>query len=392
MTKDSSLAYEKIARFNVHKIDEEIEGSNENLTMQIQGSHLFWRGIQGSHADSRKSLKYLAEKTVKKPLNPMTAVGFKSLETNQSVLIVAKSAPPPPQTINKSLALVGIGITSVVFLVLLRVLFRKDPKTILANVSNKPPLNGGNSINIFDDEQIIMNEEEFVSPQLFSLMAMDSMARQPKEQGRQVDPAENHRPVRLRSNNYGRSYTLSKENRDWVEVDSENGGTVKIVTSQTTEIDVVSELIRDLQQSDRNLRRKAIWELGQMSDSRSIRPLIEIMPQAAPLDRSLILGAITQIAHRNFASIQDILFASLEDESLEVRISAIRDLIILHQPTSQLTERLSKMLRDPDQEVRRTANWALKKINPVSFSRTQNYPLKATNDENVSYNGRPKLN
>ncbi len=50
-------------------------------------------------------------------------------------------------------------------------------------------------------------------------------------------------------------------------VEADVAGRVKIVSSDTTEIDVVFELIQDLQQSDRDLRRKA--DLGTSSSRRS---------------------------------------------------------------------------------------------------------------------------
>ena len=59
------------------------------------------------------------------------------------------------------------------------------------------------------------------------------------------------------------------------------------------------ELIKNLQQSDRTLRQ-GIWELAQ-TDSTAIEPLVKIMSEASSLGKSLILSAITQIAHRNFA-------------------------------------------------------------------------------------------
>ncbi len=63
------------------------------------------------------------------------------------------------------------------------------------------------------------------------------------------------------------------------------------INSNFDHIDIVLELIQDLQHSDRNLRRKAIWELAKIGDLRSIQPLVKIIPQADSVDKNLILKA-----------------------------------------------------------------------------------------------------
>jgi tetratricopeptide (TPR) repeat protein len=140
---------------------------------------------------------------------------------------------------------------------------------------------------------------------------------------------------------------------------------VKIVTSKTTKIDLVFELIKDLQQGDREIRRKAIWELAQKSDSRGIIPLIEIMPQVDSLERNLILEAITQITSRTLQPMNRVLLESLEDDNPQVRKNAIRDLTRLYQLMSQVTKRLSRMTEDVDLEVQQTAKWALQQLDRV---------------------------
>ncbi len=140
---------------------------------------------------------------------------------------------------------------------------------------------------------------------------------------------------------------------------------VTIVTSKTTKIDLVFELIKDLQEGDRAIRRKAIWELAQKSDSRGIPPLIELMPKVDSLERNLILEAITQITSRTLQPMNRVLLESLEDENPQVRKNAIRDLTRLYQLMSNVTKRLSQMTEDADLEVQQTARWALQELDRV---------------------------
>jgi putative lipoic acid-binding regulatory protein len=137
---------------------------------------------------------------------------------------------------------------------------------------------------------------------------------------------------------------------------------VTIVTAKTTEIDVVFELIQDLQQSDRLLRRKAIWKLSYTGDFRAIEPLVAIIPEADSVDKSLILDAITKIAQRSWHPINKALFISLADENAEVKKNAIRDATVLYKSIFPLTQCLSQMLGDSDREVQQTAQWALQQF------------------------------
>jgi hypothetical protein len=148
-------------------------------------------------------------------------------------------------------------------------------------------------------------------------------------------------------------------------IDSGTVHPVTIVTSKTTKIDLVLELIKDLQQGEREIRRKAIWELAQKSDSRGIIPLIEIMPQVDSLERNLILEAITQITSRTLQPMNRVLLESLEDDNPQVRKNAIRDLTRLYHLMSQVTKRLSQMTEDVDLEVQQTARWALQQLDRV---------------------------
>jgi hypothetical protein len=137
---------------------------------------------------------------------------------------------------------------------------------------------------------------------------------------------------------------------------------VTIVTAKTTEIDVVFELLQDLQQSDRFLRRKAIWKLAHTGDFRAIEPLVAIIPKVDSVDKTLILDAITKIAQRSWQPINKALYISLKDQNAEVKKNAIRDATVLYKSILPLTQCLSQMLGDSDREVQQTARWALQQF------------------------------
>ena len=127
--------------------------------------------------------------------------------------------------------------------------------------------------------------------------------------------------------------------------------------------DEVLQLMQDLQHSDRNTRRQAMWELAKIGDSRCIKPLMAIMPQGSSVDKSLIIKAITQITHRSFQPVNDQLFALLHDENPQVRIKAILDLTSYYKFVAPITQQLTQMQLDQDPEVRHLAKQALHKLN-----------------------------
>ncbi|GAB4527028.1 MAG: hypothetical protein Tsb0014_07500 [Pleurocapsa sp.] len=141
-----------------------------------------------------------------------------------------------------------------------------------------------------------------------------------------------------------------------------SSGEITLFTSPTSKIDLVAELIEDLRKGDRQMRHRIIWELAQKSDSRAIKPLIEILPTVDSLEKSLILEAIAQIANRTLNPINNILISALNDENSEVRKNAIRDLANIYESISQVNRRLLQMLEDSDLEVQQTAKWALQKL------------------------------
>jgi hypothetical protein len=132
--------------------------------------------------------------------------------------------------------------------------------------------------------------------------------------------------------------------------------------SSLAKVDIVTELIDDLNQSDLARRRKVIWELAQRADSRAMKPLVELMIEADSQERSLILEAVSQIAARTLKPLNKAIAISMEDRNSQVRKNAIRDLTRVYELMSQVTTRLAQAVGDPDREVQDTAKWALQQL------------------------------
>ncbi len=306
------------------------------------------------------------------------------LSSTKPTLTVVQAVQNPSAKIDRRLAVVGIGVTSTVFLILLWFLFKPEPKNTLAKVTSLNKQDGLDRSNKIENSHDVVDDSELAAITLLSSTKINLAQESPngKALEKPLKVSENQK-IAFNRDTIQPSQELAK-NKDSVELDSDTPGMVKIVAANTTEIDIVFELIKDLQQSDRTLRRKAIWELAQKGDSRAIEPLVEIMSEASSLGKSLILNAITQIAHRSFAPVNDVLFTSLEDKNSEVRKDAIRDLVALHESTLGVNKRLTNMLNDSDLEVRQTAKWALKRINSVSSTTTQNYINNENNNHGIA--------
>lgn len=296
------------------------------------------------------------------PDNRLIQSRIETSEKQQSTKSSSFSDVEVAPTINRRLYLVAMALTSAISLLLIWILFRKPPQkqealAILPALKGSEDEQGFGTENKLPQQETVLSTESYVSarlPQEITLVnqANDNLPVLNPHQSPEADPA------------------IGK-----IEIASQN--------SQMLEIDVVSELIKDLQQSDwlqnradsarlselrerqrqHNLRRKAIWELAKIGDHRSIEPLAKIMSQADSLDRSLICRAITQITNRSFQPINDKLFVLLENENPEVRKIAIRDLTALSKFTTAIAKRLEQMQSDPDREVRAEAANALQQLN-----------------------------
>ena len=278
-----------------------------------------------------------------------------------------------PQRISRRWSLVGMVITSLLSLIILWSLFQKedrkqDQKTEKELVS----LETQDSLELIDGESELFDEELIISEQLPGITVLNSEGEPISNQSRKSRKSIKAITI-ANTNSFDEHRRTADDTQDLMsknaqpQVEANLGDRKKIVTSNATEIDVF-ELIKDLQHSDRDLRRKAIWELAQTADSRALKPLVEIMSQVDALDKNLILDAIAQIALRNIQPVNNAFFTSLQDTNSEVRKNAICDLVILYKPVSQITERLNQMLNDSDREVRQTAEWALKQFNQTSIS------------------------
>ncbi len=145
-------------------------------------------------------------------------------------------------------------------------------------------------------------------------------------------------------------------------------------TSRLARIDIIETLIVDLQSPDSTKRRKAIWELGQRADSRAIQPLVNLMGTSDSRQRSLILGALSEIGSQTLKPMKRALAMSLQDSNAEVRKNAIRDLTRIYDLVGQISHLLSVATEDQDGEVRETAQWALGQLNRIRSNANRESP------------------
>jgi HEAT repeats len=136
--------------------------------------------------------------------------------------------------------------------------------------------------------------------------------------------------------------------------------------SRLPQVGAVENLIKEIQNPDPAKRRKAIWDLGQWGDTRAVQPLVDLMIEADSKQRSLILSALSEIGTRTIKPMSKALAISLQDDSADVRKNAIRDLTRIYDLVAQISQMVQKCaIDDPEEEVRDTANWALKQLNRI---------------------------
>jgi HEAT repeats len=144
--------------------------------------------------------------------------------------------------------------------------------------------------------------------------------------------------------------------------------------SRLPQVVAVEHLIKEIQNPDPAKRRKAIWDLGQWGDTRAVQPLVDLMIEADSKQRSLILSALSEIGTRTIKPMSKALAISLQDDNADVRKNAIRDLTRIYDLVAQISQMVQKCaIDDPEEEVRDTANWALKQLNrirPVGLDET----------------------
>jgi len=144
--------------------------------------------------------------------------------------------------------------------------------------------------------------------------------------------------------------------------------TKDIVTPEDDEnpkVDIIESLIEDLQHLNPNLRRKAIWQLGQQGDSRAVEPLLNLLGNSDSKQYSLVLASLSEIGIRTLKPMNNAWSISLQNQNPEVRKNAIRDLTRIYELVNQITHLLHRATDDPDPEVQETARWAINQLNCI---------------------------
>ena len=130
-------------------------------------------------------------------------------------------------------------------------------------------------------------------------------------------------------------------------------------------VDIIEALIEDLQHLNPDLRRKAIWELGQQGDSRAVEPLLDLLANSDSKQYSLVLASLSEIGIRTLKPMNNAWSISLQNHNPEVRKNAIRDLTRIYELVNQITHLLHRATDDPDPEVQETARWAINQLNCI---------------------------
>lgn len=309
-----------------------------------------------------------------------------SYKTTETTQIVSQSELKPDLSGNSSNAetsseinrfwlLVAMTATSFVSLFLLWNLFRKPlPSQEVVVTSTEATAQS-------DIQEVISNSgrSELVQEEQITTSKVSSANNLLKE----IENTPQDEPIIANSNT---SNNISQESTVSIAENLSPSGNLVNINSGNDYIDVSFELIQDLRSCDRNIKRKAIWELAKIGDSRCIEPLIAIMPQAGAVDRSLILKAVTKITNRSFKLVNEQLFAELNDANPQVRINAILDLTDLYKFVAPINQQLSQMQLDSDQEVKHRAKQALEKLNLTNItnfvSLVNNYPTHVNGNVN----------
>lgn len=258
---------------------------------------------------------------------------------------VLEDAPPtaqPTAGIDRRFALVTMAITSTVALLLLWLLFR--PQTKQVSIGDRDNSNQTQEI----------ETETVLEP--VSLDSTDSASPEMAE----LEPDSDSASIEWLAQQYRAK--IENESADPLATDP-----------STTDIDPVVELIEDLRHSDRQIRRKAIWELAEKGDPRCIQPLVNIVPAVNSLDKSLISNALTQIVHRSFQPINHRLFANLEHQDPQIRKNAIHDLSDIYLFIAPITKQLVRMQLDEDLEVSQAAVRALHQLSLGSYFKSERH-------------------
>ncbi len=311
-------------------------------------------------------------------VEPNSIQNFKS----QSSVITQQTDRDLSEITNEQWSKVGIFATSILFLFMVFILFKEEKDGSAESKKSFDILDDRDRQNhkITKESSIVIPEKLHESFEKSSFMMMGINLEEEFDndlllnKDSIVDKKNSIPKPEMKTSETSKN-TFFYNDADII-VDSDIMGQLTITTADSTEtkIDVVLELIQDLHQSDRientnitkDLRRKAIWELGYSNDCRAVEPLIKTIPKVDSLEKSLIFEAIDRIANRSFNSVHHAQLTSSQDDDPEVRKNAIQDLTNLYQSVSFVTIRLSKMVDDDELEIQQTAQWALEKFNEIS--------------------------
>lgn len=141
-----------------------------------------------------------------------------------------------------------------------------------------------------------------------------------------------------------------------------------VTESRVTKINIIDELIQDLEQPDAEVRRRAIWELGQRGNSAAMQPLVSLLTQVDSREQSLILAALAEITSQTLKPMNRAVMIALQSEDAEVRKNAIRDLTKIFDSFKQSGKMLGHAALDEDPDVKQTADWALDQLNKMKPS------------------------
>lgn len=134
---------------------------------------------------------------------------------------------------------------------------------------------------------------------------------------------------------------------------------------RVAKVNIIDELIQDLRQPDSEVRRRAIWELGQRGNSAAMQPLVDLLTQVDSREQSLILAALAEITSQTLKPMNRAVMIALQSEDAEVRKNAIRDLTKIFDSFKQSGKMLGHAAIDEDPDVKQTADWALDQLNKM---------------------------
>ncbi|HHP7231006.1 MAG TPA: hypothetical protein ACFCUY_09120 [Xenococcaceae cyanobacterium] len=301
-------------------------------------------------------------------IKPNSFYAQKAVNNISQYLAVTEPEPDNNQTgegFNVLWLLMAIAGTAGISAILLFFLFRKTH-----HIEVEPVTEAQKAENFLNSTDTVVRSEPTVSPKPSETPANQTIifADAPKTSVNSPQEVGQPAPKNLAS----------------PKTEANDSSEIVATNSQTFKLDIVPELIAELEKSDRRIRQKTIWELAQRGDSRAMQPLVELMIKVDSQERGLILEAMTQIASRTLKPMNKALMVSLDDDNPHVKQNAIRDLTRVYELMNQVTKRLSQVVEDSDEEVQKTAQWALKQLNQLPTVPLWQNSNRSENNQDVS--------